>query len=388
MAAGSRLVGLTRLLSISVLLFAPPAICRAQARQQTGRAANPKLIKNNLLESPSVRRASSQLAKEAILLWEKKPLREAVNELAETFGVRVWLDRRLDPGQLVTLVNGSGDTLQQAFAKLAAKIDGSAGLVEGILYIGPQGEAAKVQARSIYLHHTLCQQSNDASFHFKLLSWPDVSTPAEVLNTICTQWSIDGVDTLPHDLWYAGDYGTCTLATQLTLLAAGFDRTPLVENGTLRFESTSPPVQWLGSYAPEAINGEYRTPQSRKVLTRKLGGHTVSRNGVVQVKGTTELHLVLLAPTMKKRNGASKEFETRLYSLEVRNELATILSSLAESLGLQLQWSPDVPTAKRRTRIEFNVKDANIDGLLQACAKAARVRIRREGTQVTVTAVP
>jgi hypothetical protein len=380
--------GFVQLVWIAAFLSATGGLCHAQVRERPERSTSQEFIEHNLLESPSVRQATSQLANEAVLLWEKKPLREAINELAETFGIRVWLDRRLDPGQLVTLVNGSGDSLQQAFTKLADRIGGSTGLVEGVLYIGPKGEAAKVQARSVYLHHALCQQNNDASFRFKLLSWPDISTPNEVLNLIRTDWNIDGMDTLPHDLWYAGNFGTCTLATQLTLLAAGFDLTPHVENGNVRFESTNPPIQWLGIYAPEAISSEYRTSPSRKELTRKFGGRIIARNGTVQVRGSTELHLALLAPAGKKKSSAPEDFEKRLYSLEVRNELATVLSSLAESLGLQLQWSPEVPVAKRRTRIEFNVKDANIDGLLQACAKAGEVRILREGTNVTVTTTP
>lgn len=376
-----------RSLSWTLLQTAVCIILLQTAR--TTLAQQPLEITNNLLELPSSRQALNSFANPAVVTFEKRPLAECLENLSEYYKVPIWIDRRVDRSRLISILGMGAKELPDANTILGcirtvAKLGGAeAGLIENVVYVGPPDQFASVQFSAVRLHNEIMNArkgpAGDVRVDSKSLTWNELATPSELLQLVEQQWSVRVDATLPHDLMHAGKLPASTLATQLTLLLAGFGQQATCRSPTefTVSELTNDSV-WKSEYSAKEI-------QTNRYSAAKLEFPQSSmqvKNGACTVTGPTAFHLKLLAV----RAPITRRIEPKFTLGEVRGPLEQIVGGLGKHLSLEVKWSESIPTAKKQTVITFGVSKAKTpDEILAQLGQESGLSIQRQGETINVS---
>lgn len=183
-------------------------------------------------------RLNTALASPARRSWTEFPLRQVLDQLAESHRVSIVLDRRVDPSQETSLDAQAlplGETLDQVAGMVHARM-GYAHMVNtemvsfgSIVYIGPE-ETARLLSCLAEARREEVRQMPDrgrAMLTAKPMRWDDLSTPRGLLQALAeeTGVSIGPMEAIPHDLWAAAELPPSTAVDRLTLILAQFDKT-------------------------------------------------------------------------------------------------------------------------------------------------------------------
>lgn len=369
---------------VGLLIFACPAAVWAQERGE------PLSILVNLLELPSSRATQALLQNPARIYWNQTPLRTGLREIGQQYRLTIWLDRDIDPNQLVTMQAAAQQTdasLQGRLQHIASLIGAEVGLIESVVYLGPVGRVSRLQRAAVELHDVLSRAGGSPnSATLRELRWGELATPAELVQIVSANWKISLEGELPHDLFHAGQFLQPTsLATQVTVLLGGFEREAEWGQGNrLRIVPLKPQSEWQGNYRKSDID------------LRRLGGlkdqfagaQCQTRGNISRVNGVTAFHLALLAPApAANRPAVALGNKSELYEFEVANTaVANVLEHLGASLGFELEWDENCSPAQREQRISFKVKQVTLDQLLAEIARTSGLSIDRQATKVKVRA--
>lgn len=357
---------------------------------QTLVAQEPLEVEFNLYNLPSCRQTLTKLNSQALVTFDKRPLGECFKTLSAAYQVAIWVDRRVDRSRIVSIVAVGANEVPESKTTLGriaavAKLGGcDAGLIENIVYIGPPDQIGAVQRAAARLHNEIMTfrkgLANKAQVELRTLNWEEITTPAELLRNIQEQWSIEIDSELTHDLMHSGTLPSSTLATQLTLLHAGFDlQVDCDKNGTY---STSPLAQesvWKAEYSSKELQTD-RLTAARKEFPKA----TMSVRGKVStVTGPTGFHLRLLAtrvPNPRKTEPA------RFTIPEIRAPLERVLGDLAKQLGMQVQWSDEIPQSERQAIVNFSVPEAKTtDEIIEQIADENHLKVLIQGQTIEVS---
>ncbi len=355
-------------------------------------AADPE-VRFNLLTLPSARQAELRLVMPAHLNYEHAPLRLCVEQLAEHFQVSYWIDRRVDADKPVTLNIAEG-TLGECLSKLARACNAEVGLVENVVTIAHPEHLADMQYAAVRLHNQLSTaQADDAQL--RPLAWPKLTTPSELAQQINSTWGLSITSDLPHDLMNAGSLQPCTLSTQLTLLYGGFGKCAAGKRaGELRVLPMPKSGNWQAEYTSSAISAD----QVSLVKGMFTSVQAEKAKNSWRVVGPTAAHLMLLQPKRaaepsNRSNRSANQNSTgedplgkQRFDIGKQSDkpLGAILKSLADQLGLSVQWDEGLPPSAPFTLVTIEAKKAKLDEILANLAQQAKVSIKRSGTQITV----
>lgn len=352
-------------------------------------AQSPLEVEFNLFNLPSCRQSLSALHSPALATFEQRPLGECFKTLAAAYRIAIWVDRRVDLSRLVSVV-GVGEneppetktTLGRLVA--VAKLGGvDAGLIENVVYVGPADQVGAVQRAAVRLHNEIMTHRKSISHgeqaELRTLNWEDITTPAELLDKINRQWAIKFNSELPHDLMHAGELPSSTLATQLTLLNAGFNRQVNCDSsGVFTTTPLVPESIWKAEYATKELQID-RLTAARKEFSK---GTLLVRGKVATVTGPTDFHLRLL--TIRAPN--SRTLEPKFAIPEFRASLERVIGDLAKHLGMQVHWSDQIPLSKRQAVVTFSVPKAKTTNeILQQIADESGLKIQRQGQTIDVS---
>lgn len=192
---------------------------------------------------PTVNFVTSTKFKEALsqplsLSWTDRPVRAGLLELSELRRLAILLDRRIDPTSSISL-QAQKLPLKQLVEQAAAPLTANVSVIGNVVYVGPQVTAQKlrtiVDLRHAELISPLTGSKNavassaatSARTSRRTIQWDDLTTPAEILNLIAQRYELrmEGLDSVPHDLWVANSLPTVTSAEALQLVLGQFDLT-------------------------------------------------------------------------------------------------------------------------------------------------------------------
>lgn len=346
-------------------------------------------IAYNLYELPSAQAAQRTLAEEASVFWEQKPLREGLQELAQNFAITIWIDRRVDPAMRIDLrvkATQTNRSLGELLSRIAARAGCEAGLIENVVYIGPTGEVAKLQRAAVALHNRMTQASQSSMAQLRGLKWPELATPTDLMKGIGESWQTHVEASLPHDLMHSGQLERpCTLATQLTIAAGGFELEPvLTEQGEIHLTPLLDQTTWSCTYQLSSLNAERITPAE---LNRLRALHRPSsltvRGKQCVVTGPAEFHVALLRP--QGRQKPKLDLDRQRWSYEVKNIAAgAVIDNLAESIGFEVNWDSRISRDQQAALISLVVENASLDQLLTAFAQASGFAVDRKELRVLI----
>jgi hypothetical protein len=290
------------------------------------------------------------------LQWGSNPLRKALESLARSQRVAIFLDRRVDPGQPIDF-SVRNETLREVIQRLARSLQLGVSRVGPVVYLGPP-ETASVLGDIVELRRNEIRRWPTATSKRLLtvrpVAWPELAEPRELILQLArqAQLEIDGLEHVPHDLWPAADLPPLDFAEHLSLLLAGFGLTFEVNQAAPRIHLTAMPTTGSGAAA-------------------SVGGHGERRNRDQAVAGPKA------PPAAQVR-----------YTLEVKHQpVGAIAKALAERLELQIDYAPQIRD-KLQELVSFRVQEATLDDLLQALFQPAGLTYRIDGERLIVLAAP
>ncbi len=318
--------------------------------------------------------------------WKDIPLRHMLQALAQSQRVAIFLDRRVDPDQPVTFDAG-GDSLAVVLARLTGQLQLGHCLVDSTIYIGPQDTTAKLATVAEVLHQFLGQLPepfNKQAARRVAMKWDRLASPRPLVAEQLRQAGIQVAqpESIPHDLWAAGELPPMPLAHRLAILLAGFNKTFTVAG--------DPPSMSLFPMPEEVtLRRVYRKTVTTKNFQRIrefFPDLDVTRgDGELTAVGRQEDHRQLARllrgeqVTAPRAGPVNKRYRLKVEQVSIQQ----VLEAIARQDGLELD--ADEESRKRWDKlIDLDARDVPIEKLLQMVLSPASLAGRVEGTALII----
>jgi hypothetical protein len=202
---------------------------------------------------------------------------------------------------------------------------------------------------------------------------------------------IIGEEQIPHDLWPARSLPSLAALDRVLLILAGFDLTcELSPDGKqLRVTPIKRPVEITRRYTAR----QKRMPAFEQALSKLPPQSRRDRGDQLEVSARWEDHErlrgAIRGPSEPRRpGGKSTAAQAQRFTLKIENQpVGRVLDQLARQLNLNVVWSTN-PPAGQQALISCDVRQVDLDGLLEAILEPAGLTSRREGQTVTIQPAP
>ena len=178
------------------------------------------------------------LAKSISLAWQGQNLRDGLRQLSETRSVSILLDRRIDPGQQLTL-QIQNVSLQSLLNLIATEVRADISILGNVVYVGPVEVTSRLRTiEEIVASQLVSNRSTTIGVDtspatrrsFELLErqtlvWPDLTTPRELIEEVGRRYTlkIEAAERVPHDLWGQATVPSGTSSQLLLAVLAQFN---------------------------------------------------------------------------------------------------------------------------------------------------------------------
>jgi hypothetical protein len=272
-----------------------------------------------------------QLDEPVGIAWQERALRDGLDRLSQTYGVAIFLDRRIDPGRSITLT-ARDEPLETLLRRVATLADGGTAVIGSVVYLGPRETASQLAALAAIRRQDAARLSNDAKARLlraEAWQWEELAQPRQLVEELARRADVSVVnpEAIPLDLWPAVRLPPLAWTDRLTLLLAGFGLTFEIDGGgtAVRLVPQPAAVALAQDHAPRSPSG------------RAAKG----------AKGNSE----------------------KLYSMQVANEPAgKVVRKVSESLGKDLKYDRQI-LEKLKQPVTFKLENATLDYLLETTLK-------------------
>ena len=294
--------------------------------------------------------------------WEAAPLRDRIEQLARQQGISVILDRRIDPRTPINLT-ASNVTMEQLLLQLCDQLGLGFCRVGDCFYLGPKPAADRLLVSSA----TTSPKGRNVSTALlkkSALNWPQLSTPAEALNSFTTEThlKLENADLLPHDSMAALDAPPLTLDQRLRLLLSQFELDyELKQNGkalALRRQSTIP-----AKGTARFTDVELSLAQYKAIKAKASNCRTRRNKKSITVTGPVDELVMVRNLILKSFSPPVSSAGQQQFTLKVTSRRSAILSAI----GKQLQMPVDTALADPATMAEvvsLSVTNVSLQELL------------------------
>lgn len=309
--------------------------------------------------------------------WGGNPLRPALANLARSQHVAIFVDRRVDPDQLLDFVV-EDVSLRQLLQRLAAQLRLGIGQVGPVVYLGPPQTAAVLGTVAAL------KEDQDEQFPAALrtqlrrkqpLQWPELTAPRELVQRLAGDagLQVQGLEQIPHDLWPEVDLPPLNFAQAMSLVLAGFGL-------TFDYVPEGPGVRLNPLPVEASITRRIPLPGSpavaRAEIRRRFPGLQFTIDGSHVVVDSTievadEIRRLLDGSSARPKPPAATAKVEKRYTLRVQDQpLGAVITAVAKEVGLELRFDPRVQDYRDKL-VWLDVKDATLDQLLQILLKPA-----------------
>jgi len=306
--------------------------------------------------------------------WHDRTLREGLVRLSQTFGVATFVDRRIDPDQLIT-ASAKEQSLHSWLRTVATLANADISMIGPVVYFGPPETARNVATLAALRRQDATRLANSVKARILRSGvWqsPALAQPRELLNELGRQAGVTfaNAEALPLDVWPAITLPPLPWVDRVTLLLVGFGMTfELNEQGTAARLVPVPTTLILEKrYSPRGGAAEL-VAQLRKALP---DAKIRSEQNQLLVAARQEDHEKierLLTGQSVSTGKTTKATGEKVYSLKVPNQPAgRVVQKIADSIGKQPQFTPTV-AEKLKQPIELEVKDVTLSYLLEKALK-------------------
>ena len=319
--------------------------------------------------------------------WEGVSLRKQLSGLSSQQGIRVFLDRRIDPNQVVALRVFPPQPLGLILHRVAARTRSAVVPVGSVLYVAPQPQAWQLTAQHEQLRSEWMRGSSSAMRRSQPLKWSTGSSPREILVDLCARYGVtlQERERVPHDVWPAYDLGQVPFPDAVTLLLSGFDyeaRWDLHQQTLfVRHRTGDPPRRGKGAFF--AAPGLDRSSLTKRFAPlslrwRRRGPWWLAEgsvDGLSQINDYFGRFEIAARPHDASRS--------RLTFTVRQQPLGAVLKTLQQQLQITFELT-DAASERLHQRVSFSVKRATLAETLKAALDPAGLTFQQEGRRVRV----
>ncbi|NMC21731.1 MAG: hypothetical protein GYA33_15075 [Thermogutta sp.] len=348
------------------------------------------------------------------VFWTEVPLRRGLIRLGEVQGVPIFLDRRVDPDQRVTL-SLEAPSLRQALESLAEKLALGVSYFEPIVYLGPPAAASRLRTLAALRQDELPPQDRRRALR-KPAAWPALRTPREILRDLCGEAGLspENLEDIPHDLWPEVRLPAMPWTDRMTLVLIGFDRTfqiDSVRNTVVFVPITAEPTLTWRLPLPADVSGDAVLAQRWQeavpgVRAEIAGGEVIAEGPLESLERLSELLRgadrtvpngltpAAAAPPASPGGPPPSAAETtdpfvsrRFLVRQGQGTLGGVIRQLAMQLQMDLQIDADA-LASRGIRLDqkitFSVNNGTVDDLWRAVLEPQGLAFERRGRAIRI----
>ncbi|HMC11548.1 MAG TPA: hypothetical protein VKH44_09670 [Pirellulaceae bacterium] len=306
--------------------------------------------------------------------WPDSVLRDGLVRLSQAYGVAVFLDRRIDPGQSVTLT--VRDAPVEAFLKqLATAVHAEMATIGSVVYLGPPETASQLGTLAAIRRQDVSKLPNEAKARLlrtETWQWEELAQPRQLLSDLARQAAVtvENVDLVPLDLWPAVRLPPLPWVDRMSLLSAGFGLTfEINERGTSVRLVPAPTTAVLEKrYTPIGNAANFATQLRRVLPEAKIRVEPAQLVVAARQEDHEKIERLLLGQSDPKSKPVKRGGE-ELYYLKVENQPAgSVVRKMAETLGKEMKCDPLV-VEKLKQPVNFNVEKVTLDYLMETTLK-------------------
>lgn len=332
-----------------------------------------------------------QLATPASISWNMVPLARGLASLSNAQRVAIVLDRRIDPGQLVSLAVTS-EPIADILQRLATQLRAGYCQLGPVAYIGPPEMAQRLRtlaAMRLDEARALPPASTRKFLAMRSWKWDELTEPAQLVQLLATEAGVTlaGAERIPHDLWPAADLPPLSWIDRLTLVAAQFDLTFRIAEGGKRVELTSVPEE-------VRVVRNYTAGRDAKAVVKRwskdLPAAEVSLAGdKIRVAARVEDHESIESRLRGKPLApATVTLGPERYQLSIEKAVLTkVIDELAGRLNLTITWDRpalDAAGLSAEQLVTVKIEDADLDALLRAVLNGTGLTFQRQDRAITI----
>ncbi len=327
-----------------------------------------------------------------VLHWRDAPLRPAVQTLARANRVAVLIDRRIDPGQPLTL-SPERTPLREIFHLVAEERGLSTGWIGPVLYFGPPKEGPRLETILELQRDGIRKLSAAARrpwLRTASISWQDFAEPRQLLQEIAEEGGLElsGLQQVPHDLWAAADLPPLSLVDRLGLVVGQYDLTCNIDSSGRKVSLVPmPPDVALVRTYPGGREVEKTARQWREFAPAaqfKVVGEKIFVRGLLADHRRIEESMTSTHP---ERSTSARAGETRYTIREAKGTLGRLLEELAGRLELDLRRDDAALEAAGISldqQVSLSVADVTLEELLNSLLVPAGCQFRLDGKRLVV----
>ena len=322
------------------------------------------------------------------ITWTGNTLREGLMRFAAVRKIDIFLDRRVDPNQTITI--SARDVTEDDFLGRVAEL-ASAGLMQigNLYYIGPRSTTENLATVAALRREELRQYETDITrrwFKSQAMSWKKLTEPKILVRELVAENAIeiDSVDQIPHDLWAAGQLPKLSLADRLTILLSGFGLTYQVTSDGTAIRLVEFPKQPTLDQVYKVQHGGVKRFQIALLSHFPDAVVRIDADGV-SVRGRWESHQWIkkhLAGDRPLRRPLQANSDVR-FTLKVEQTVVALLRAIVEQQSYQLILEEGLDQQLDQ-RITVDVKDVTEEELLRAVLEPANLVWRMDGKKLMV----
>ena len=323
-----------------------------------------------------------QLQSTSAVSWTNVPLRRAINSLSERHQVLIWIDRRIDPNQPITMTVRA--SLRSVLQQIGSDAGFYVGTIDSVVYLGPRPTAAKIATLSEQL--TNQARSLPAANRRKWLqrsgwSWPELSEPRKLMMQQADRYrfKIAAIDTIPHDLFRAQTLPPLRTIDKLQLIAAGFGKSIAFDKNGGGCRLTEIPdriaIRKVFTVPPSRISTlDTLTDRLSKESKSSLQGDRLTVEGYVEDLTATRQWLAGEQP--KPQRSLPAPINQKRFTLRGENQSTiNLIKALTTNLGYELKYPPELEDELSRLT-SIDVKDAPFDDVIDELVRPLQLRFK------------
>ena len=132
---------------------------------------------------------SQQIQESVDFEWQDRPLRDGLTRLSQAHGVAIFLDRRIDPDQPIT-VSVQPQQLEAALRAVAHEAKSEITVLGSVVYFGPPEAARDLATLAALRKQDASKQSADAKSRLlrsAAMQWSELAQPQKILEELAGQ---------------------------------------------------------------------------------------------------------------------------------------------------------------------------------------------------------
>ncbi len=321
------------------------------------------------------------------------PLRAVMQQLCQNPRLAWIIDRRMDPDQLLTCEPLEAP-LSEFLPKQLKSIQADAVVLGDTIIVGPEAAIRWLRTLAEIQRTELLAQGRDAKLVQALsrpveLHWDDLSQPRILAVEVAgrAKLNLQGVESIPYDLWGSGDLVGLTPGEALTLLAWQYEMQLTWRAGG---QPALSPLQTPVSVSrlvriPEAQLDSVKSQFAELICDPEGKSHRV--RGRVEELETLDVWLKGGAAPRVKPKPPAVDLRKRKFKLKVENAALLDILKRLKAQGIPIEWNEDTLIAAGvdvQFKLQFDLQDASIEELLSALCQPAglQFRLTEQGAEI------